>query len=267
MKIRGIGGRVYYDIGADPTEASHEVTEPILTTKEPCLRFICIDPEGEHRTGDIAVFVGKPSLKYEQRHTPEGYLMVLEVNPHYEVRYTTDGSEPKENGGIYDGEFSIPGNCKYIRTVTILEGKEVDCKDISVEKSGAGPSLPKIDPEKPLRYCWKTKRSFSDTEETYDELEKLAQFDDLFIKGGNASICEKGNANNYVDYAANIYCTAADFKALIDLVRETSFKNRESIVAFNYKELLFKKGSQFNDWIERCKLDIDWLRKKGEITQ
>jgi len=267
LSVRGIGGRVYYDLGADPTEASTEIKDHVLVTTEPSLKFICIDSSEERKTGDIAVFVGEVPLKYEQRNTSDGYMMLFETNAHYEVRYTTDGSEPKENGGIYNGEFIIPENCKYVRTATMLNGSVIEQKDIEVEKAASGSKLQKIDVEKALHYRLKAKKELSDTEDTYNELGKLAQIDGLFIKGGSAFIYEKSDDQNYVEYTAAIYCTADDFKALIDLVRETSFKNRETVVTFEYKELMFMHGSEFNEWVERFKLDLDGLSKKGEIIQ
>jgi hypothetical protein len=58
LKIKGIGGKVFFDIGSDPTSASKEVMDQVLVTKEPSIRFICIDSTGERRTGDIVEFLG-----------------------------------------------------------------------------------------------------------------------------------------------------------------------------------------------------------------
>lgn len=51
------------------------------------------------------------------------------------------------------------------------------------------------------------------------------------------------------------------------MIRETNFKNRESVVTFEYKEMLFIKGADFIDWANRMKIDLDRLRKEGEIIQ
>lgn len=39
LRVHGVGGRVYYDIGADPTSASNEVSDTVFVTKEPSLLF------------------------------------------------------------------------------------------------------------------------------------------------------------------------------------------------------------------------------------
>ena len=51
LKVRGIGGRVYYDIGSEPTSASNEITDSTFTTKEPEVYFACIDNTGERKQG------------------------------------------------------------------------------------------------------------------------------------------------------------------------------------------------------------------------
>ena len=97
------------------------------------------------------------------------------------------------------------------------------------------------------------KKQLSDTESSYKELELLGKIENVFIQGTSAYIFEKGNDNNYVEYNANIPYTPGDLQAFIDLVRETSFRKREVIVTFEYKELLFVKGQSFINWVELSK--------------
>lgn len=265
--IKGVGGRVYYDIGSDPTSASMEITENIFRTKEPKVRFVCIDPDKERETGEIVEMVGQAPLKYDQRVTPNGIVFELKSNSNYEIRYTTDGSEPKENGGLYNGEFPVSDSAKYVRAVALYDGQIIAEKQIQIDRSGKKAEEKKIDLTKSVFYRLKAKRQMSDTESAYKELEQLAKYEGLFIKGASAYIYEKSNENNYVEYNANIPYLAEDLRALIDLIRDTSYKNREAVVTFEYKELMFTQGSQFNDWLEQGHYDLTQLRKEGEIIQ
>lgn len=267
LHVKGVGGRVHYDIGADPTEASAELPDTIFITKEPCIRFVCIDPSGERKMGQVCEFVCKAPLKYSQRSTPNGIVLTLQTNSNYEVYYTTDGSEPKENGGIYTGEFVLPKDCRYVRAVALYNGNIIASKDISIEASQLPPGQKKIDLSRKLAYRMKSKKQLGDTESSYRELESLGKFRGIHIKSGSAYIFEKGNEGNYVEYNTSIPYTPEDFQALIDLVRETGFKNREVVVTFEYKELMFQSGQEFSDWVELCKKDMDALRQEGEIVQ
>lgn len=265
--IKGVGGRVYYDIGSDPTSVSMEITENNFRTKEPKVRFVCIDPDKERETGEIVEMVGQAPLKYDQRVTPNGIVFELKSNSNYEIRYTTDGSEPKENGGLYNGEFPVSDSAKYVRAVALYDGQIISEKQIQIDRAGKKAEEKKIDLTKSVFYRLKAKRQMSDTESAYKELEQLAKYEGLFIKGASAYIYEKSNENNYVEYNANIPYLAEDLRALIDLIRDTSYKNREAVVTFEYKELMFTQGSQFNDWLEQGHYDLTQLRKEGEIIQ
>ena len=267
LNIRGIGGRVYYDIGADPTTASNEIEGSALVTKEPYLRFICIDPTGERKTGAVKEFTGLVPVKYGQRLTSHGTVMELVTNSNFEIRYTTDGSEPKENGGIYSGEFVLPPDCKYVRTATLYKGRVIDTKDIPVDTSSRMTKQKEIDKSKRIYLILRKMRKFDDTESTYRELENLTKISGLFLKGGSAYIYEKENEDNYIEYTANIPYLPGDLQSIIDLIRETSFKDRESVVTFEYREMHFSKGEDFLDWTEREKIDLDRLNKEGEIKQ
>lgn len=266
LKVKGIGGRVYYDIGADPTAASTEWIDSDITTKEPYLKFICIDPTGERKNGAFAEFYGEVPTKHKMRATANGNFMALQSHPKYEIRYTTDGSEPKENGGVYNGEFLVGDDCKYVRVAVVYKGRVMDEKSIPVDKK-AKPQEFKIDVELPVSYKRNQKKKLEDTESVFNELAELNKIANVFIRDGSAYIYERNNEDHYVEFNANIPYTPGDFQTLIELVRETSFKERETVVTFDYKELLFIKGQQFNEWIEMFKLDIDQLKREGGITQ
>lgn len=267
LKVRGIGGKVYYDIGGDPTAASKEITDQVLVTAEPYLRFICIDPTGERKTGDIAEFTGSVPIRYGQRHTPNGDVMTLVTNPKYEIKYTTDGSEPKENGGIYYGEFVLPEGSKYVRIAVYYKDKLLEEKDIYITKDkGINPVI-SIDKDKPLAYRYHHKVQMGDTEGSYRELELLTKLEGVLVKGASAEISSKANNGSYVDFHATVPYWAGDFQSIIDLVRDTSFKETEVIVDFGYKELTFTTGELFSRWLDMNKYDLNELSKIGEIVQ
>ncbi|WP_373486127.1 DUF499 domain-containing protein [Acetobacterium malicum] len=267
LKVRGIGGKVFYDIGGDPTIASKEVHEQLLITKEPTIRFVCIDPTGERKTGDVVEFSGSVPVKYGQRATPNGDVMTFISNPNYEIKYTTDGSEPKENGGLYVNEFVLPPESKYVRVAVYHKGKLLEEKNIPVVKKGSANKGITIDKAKALAYRYHRKKQMGDTESSYKELELLSKLDGVLIKGATAEIYNKTNNDNYIEFNASVPYWAGDLQSLIDLVRETSFKDSEVIVNFGYKELTFLTGELFTQWTDKNKLDLNQLSKDGDIIQ
>jgi len=265
LKVRGIGGKVYYDIGGDPTTASKEVLDQVLITKEPSIRFVCIDSTGERKTGDILEFNGNVPVKYGQRSTPNGVVMTLNSNPKFEIKYTTDGSEPKENGGLYDHEFVVPQESKFVRVAVLYKGKVLEEKNISVERGSI--EVKKIDKCKPLTFRYRIKKQMGDTEASYNELSLLSKLEGVLIKGASAEIYNKTETDNYIEFNASVPYWAGDLQTLIDIVRETSFKETEVIIDFGYKELLFITGDLFTQWLDMNKFDMNNLTKDGEIIQ
>jgi len=267
IKIRGIGGKVYYDIGSDPTSASKEAMDQVLVTAEPAIRFVCIDPTGERKTGDIVEFTGSVPVKYGQRNTPNGDVMTLVTNPKYTVKYTTDGSEPKENGGIYNTEFVLPQDSRYVRVAVYYKDRLLEEKSINVTKGGGAKPDKEIDKSKALAYRYRNKKQMGATEASYNELALLSKLNGVLIKGATAEIYNKTNTDQYIEFNASVPYWAGDLQSLIDLVRDTSFKETEVIVDFGYKELIFLTGELFTQWLDMNKFDLNNLVKNGEIIQ
>jgi len=267
LKVRGIGGdKVYYDIGAEPTSASAEAP-PVLITKEPLINFICIDSSGEHPTGSVKEFLCTVSLKYEQRKSVHGNILELQTNKNFEIRYTTDGSNPKENGGLYLGEILLPANCKFVRTVVTYKDRIVEEKDIAIAETPGDYEL-KIKDNQPLEYEWNILKKCKDTESTYDELNRFKKLEGLFIRNFTVIISEKENNSNYLEISTSkVPYDADNLQATIDLIRDTAFKNIEVTVEFDYKTILFITGLQFKNWIEMNKYDLKEIQKEGKIRQ
>jgi len=267
LKVRGVGGdKVYYDIGAEPTTASAEAPSNFIT-KEPLINFICVDTSKEHPIGIVKEFMCSVPLKYKQRTSVNGNILQLQTHKDFEIRYTTDGSNPKENGGVYLGEIPLPVNCKYVRTVVTYKDKLVEEKDITIEETGGKYEL-EIKDSSPLEYEWTIQKKCKDTESTYDELEKLKKLEGSFIRHFTVVISEKENNNNYIEIStAKVPYDADNLQATIDLIRETAFKNKDVTVEFDYKTILFTTGLQFKNWIEINKYDITEIQKEGKIKQ
>ncbi|OQA08273.1 MAG: hypothetical protein BWY65_01545 [Firmicutes bacterium ADurb.Bin373] len=270
MKVRGVhGDRIYYDIGAEPTTASAEVTQSPFITKEPLISFICVDSSTSdpHPTGSVKEFMCRAPLRYEQRQSVQGSVMELKAHKDFEIRYTTDGSNPKESGGVYSGEILLPASCKYVRTAVLYKGKVVEEKDIAIDEKPK-PGKFKIEDSMPVQYTLHIQKKCGDTEASYSELEKLKKLSGAFIRHFTVIISEKDIPDNYIEVStANVPYDADNLQATVDLIRETAFAGKDVVVEFDYKTLLFTSGAQFKDWIEMNRFDITAIQKRGTIKQ
>jgi len=79
-------------------------------TRELRLAFLCVDSTGEHETGEPEEWQNTITLKYRIYNRGNQQVVELQSAPPASIRYTTDGSNPKEYGGLYDGEIIVlPG--------------------------------------------------------------------------------------------------------------------------------------------------------------
>ena len=269
LKVRGVyGNTVYYDVGAEPTEASAVASNPFVT-KETDLWFLCVDQSHDdpHPTGEPKHFMCSVPLRYEQRGAAQGNVMQLATHPGFEVRYTTDGSNPKESGGKYTGEFVIPKGCKFVRTAVYNNGVLVEEKDIPIVEQVA-PQAKKIDDAKPLEYTLKVMKKCSDTASAYTEFSKLQSLPGTFVRHFTVVISEKNNPNNYMEITtATVPYDASNLQATVDLIRDSAFEGKDAVVEFEYKAILFATGAAFKQWVDMNKLDMNEITQHGDIKQ
>ena len=269
LKVRGVyGNTVYYDVGAEPTVASSVVSSPFVT-KETDLWFLCVDQSHDdpHPTGKAKHFLCSVPLRYEQRGASQGNVMMFETHPSFEIRYTTDGSNPKESGGRYNGEFVIPRGCKFVRTAVYNNGILVEEKDIPIIEQ-VGPKTIKIDDSKAVEYTLNEMKHCTDTASSYTEFSNLQKLPGTYIRHFTVTITEKSNANNYMEInTARVPYDASNLQATIDIIRDSAFVGRDVVVDFEYKTILFLSGASFKQWIDMNKMDMNEISKLGEIKQ
>ena len=272
LKVKPVrGDRVYYDIGAAPTSASNEVRQQSLTIREPCAYFICYDTsdgENPHPTGKAKIWLGKAPLCREQRRNADG-VNVLELKSHkdYDIRYTTDGSNPKESGGAYSGEIMLPADCLFVRVAMYYKNYLISEEDIPVNTAPKSPQLT-IDDVAPLEYAFSTHKKCGNTEMTYSEFSKLKQLPGTFIRQLTVTISDKRNPDKYLEITtAKVEWDIDHLQATVELIRDSAFAGKEVEIEFEYKTILFSSGAAFKQWIEVNKLDADELEKKGIIKQ
>lgn len=269
LKVRGIhGNAVYYDIGATPTTASAIATNPFVT-KETDIWFLCVDTSKDdpHPTGEALHFLCRVPLRHEQRAAGVGNVMQLKSHPGFEIRYTTDGSNPKESGGKYTGEFVIPEGCKFVRTAIYNNGQLIEEKDITIDTSAPAKKF-HIDDDKPLEYTLKSMKKCSDTASAYAEFSSLQKIKSTFIRHFTVVITEKGHSENYMEInTAKVPYDAGNLQATVDLIRDSAFVGRDVVVEFEYKTIRFASGADFKIWVDMNKIDMNLITENGEIRQ
>ncbi|WP_042375649.1 DUF499 domain-containing protein, partial [Neobacillus jeddahensis] len=121
------GDIVYYEIDMKATESSLKIADlSNFKTSELKLTFLCVDSKGINETGSVYEWTNKVSIQYKPYDADGSQFMELRASsPNVEIRYTTDGTNPKNSGGKYVEPFAIPAGAKYIQAVAVNEEKGI----------------------------------------------------------------------------------------------------------------------------------------------
>lgn len=259
------GDKIYYEIGAKATEASNLVKNiNEFKTKELKLSFICVDSTGEHETGDAALWENKITIKREVIDLGDKKKVILKSVPEVPIRYTTDGSSPKENGGIYDSEIVVPDGTTVVLAVAESEGIYSDLEEIKIDKD-IKPL--KIDKAKQLKLYKRHKTN--DKLETYKELDLLKKHNsEIYDVAITFSKLDSKSDKDWLDIqiGQSIKSGSDEIESLIDMIQDKFMNLGKINISMEYNEVLFKSGQDFLDWIEDKNLSLKDF-KEQEITQ
>ena len=102
----GPAPRIHYAEDAPVSEASPELKEQFFTTAALRLNILVCDPSGQYETGDPVTWSNRLILRNQLTEKDGKRTVELLVAPKGTIRYTLDGSEPRD-GSAYDGPIDI----------------------------------------------------------------------------------------------------------------------------------------------------------------
>jgi len=265
--IPKFGDKVYYEIGAPATTAS-SLVEDIneFRTKELVISFLCVDSTGEHETGEPYEWKNKITIKYRSYDKDNDKVIELTAAPNATIRYTTDGSNPKEYGGIYDSEVIVPKDATHVLAVAEANGIYSEVLTIKIDRTDGGNLA--IDKQKPLKLYKRQKTN--DTAETYKELGLLkkhqAQIADIFMT--LYKIDENNNDKGWIEISMDS-STRVDIEKLedsIDNIRSNFMSEGRVNISLEYNTAVFASGQHFLDWVAESKKELKDFSEQ-EIVQ
>ncbi|MCB0784563.1 MAG: DUF499 domain-containing protein [Flavobacteriales bacterium] len=154
LRVKPLNGdTVHYQYGTEVNKDCDTVDlAKLFETEEMVVAFLCVDSKGESKTGEPVLWRNQITLKHKFEAQGDEYLCILEVAPpNAEIRYTTDGSDPFAQGGVYGAPFPVkPGaivSCVGVKGDFRSEVKHWNAP----AKAG---KVTQVDPKKPA--TWKT---------------------------------------------------------------------------------------------------------------
>lgn len=253
------GDIIYWDTGGKATTASAKMDSDTLTLRELRASFFAVDSSGVHQPGEAQAWTNTITLLHKIHGNPEKKCS-LEAVPPATIRYTTDGSDPKVNGAIYESAFTIPRGATLVLAFAERDGIQSVVEHIRVTWDEKREIT--VDPTLPA--AWKRTQSFAapTTRESYEFLERLRKYN-VQAKGPRINITGEGShARKWVDLQTSDdnKCGADLIDRVLTVLREMQPEGQVQIEA---NELLFPTGQDLLGWVEEVKTTLH----VGEVKQ
>lgn len=248
------GDTVYAEIGGPATTASQKVDNGVYHTSEMEVSFLAVDSTRQHDPGPPFTWHNRVTMKYRLFTSGKrGKMCELHSAPAADIRYTTDGSDPKIGGGAYDSPFGVPKGTQIVLAYAEKEriGSEVLKIAINWEKD----EEVKVDPDKPV--SWKRKHECGLTNESYAFLQRIQDFKS---QASGLRISITGHHWLELTMHEGMRLSGVQLLESLEAVRKLL---PDGQVGIETTALHFERGQDLLDWVNDAKTQL----QPGEIVQ
>ncbi|MCF8025627.1 MAG: DUF499 domain-containing protein [Desulfobacteraceae bacterium] len=154
-------------------------------TQHPTLYFLTIDPTGEHETGEPVRWVARLKIRHQIHDHPDHRKVELQATPAAELRYTLDGTNPRE-GRIYDGPITVSDD-RVLLQVYASAGEATEQQGFTIPKKGQ--KRAEIDEARPAKLV-NEKVRIDTTDKVFDLISKFKDRDGVIFQGVTLNVGE-----------------------------------------------------------------------------
>ena len=241
--------RLYAEFGGAATPASIAVEGAEFETAEIRVSFLAVDSKGEHDTGEPVEWSNRITLK--SREYPDGDRRMVELRsaPEAPIRYTTDGSDPKVNGGAYEGPFAVPKGVRMVLAVAEKDGvaSEIHRCDIT-DRQEAKP----IDKSRPAVWRPSGGFSFQATRNAYGFINRLKKHG--ASAGGLRFGAQAGGTWGEVSLSDDVEVDGDRMEQTVEQLRGLVPDGEVSIEA---RHVRYDTGQRFLDYVAEIRAEYD----------
>jgi len=258
LKVTPVHGDiVYYDIGAEATTASKKVEGGVIKIRELKASFLTVDTTGLHETGSAKEWRNRITLMYRIYQSGDEKKMELQAVPEGEIRYTTDGSSPRDVGAKYQEPFKIPDEAPMVLAFAHSDEIESEIERIDIDWDQIGKV--QVDPQEPI--VWMRTHGYNSTKETYEFLESMKKFH-VVASGLTLTITGEMGNKDWIELrmSQNKQASPESLEECLGVLRELQTSGQVQIQA---EKLYFESGQDLLDWIEEARTEL----QPGEVSQ
>jgi hypothetical protein len=251
------GDTIYYDVGGVATTASARVDGSTLKIKDLKASFLVVDSTSEHETGEAVPWQNRITLKHRIYQSGANKCMELRTAPEATIHYTTDGSDPKVAGALYEEPFIIPKGSPLVLAYAEHDGVALEVEQFHI--SWDRDETVKVDAKRTA--TWKRRHGFNVTRDSYGFLARLKKHQ-AQVSGLTITISGEGSDKDWIELT-----TYEDKRAdptlveeCLEALRKLQTTGQVQLVA---EALHFNLGRDLLDWVEEVKTNL----QPGEVKQ
>ncbi len=250
----GPAPRIHYAEDASVTEKSPQLKDQFLSTKALRVNFLVVDPSGQYETGDVVTWSNKLVLRNLLKETGAKRTVELLIAPTGKIRYTLDGSEPRE-GVLHDKPVEISDGEVLLRVFGEAQGLEAKAEFHYPAKGKKGVQ---VDPVKPGRLVSRTGRKLDSRAKTFEGLKQAAEksvtFENVTVNVGNATQVA-------TFFIGEIPVNAAFIEAILKTMLEKFLP--DTPVTMTFRKAHFSSGHDLKDFADKLCFDL----QPGDVEQ
>lgn len=176
----GDSPRVYVLKNAAVSEQDEQVQDlEDYRTTAATLYFIAVDSAGKYETGPATRWTADLTIRHEVHRVADVRKVELRCTPAAEMRFTLDGTNPKE-GTLYAQPFPVPA--KGCTILIAAKAGEVE-KSAKIQIPSAGDDRVTIDDRKPARLADAKRVSIDTTDKAFGFIQRFRDRTDTLLRG------------------------------------------------------------------------------------
>ena len=250
----GPAPRIYMAEDGPVSENSQQLNDQTLTTRALRINFLVVDPSGQYEIGDPVTWSNKLALRNKLSEQNGERLVELLVAPHGEIRYTLDGSEPRD-GLAYDGPVIIGNGEVLMRVFAIADGLEAKEEFRFPAKGKKGVV---VDPVKPGSLVYRVPRKIDSRTQIFEGLAEAEKYGTTF-EGVTLMV---GQGSQMIAITVGDVAVEADFiEGLLTQILEKF--EPTTPVTMSFKKADFNSGHDLQAFADRLGITL----QTGDVTQ
>jgi hypothetical protein len=236
------------------SEASAQIKDQILVTHSLRVNFLVVDPSSQYETGDVVTWSNKLVLRNFLHDDNAARTVELLVAPQGNIRYTLDGSEPRE-GIPYEKPIEIDDGDVILRAFAETSGLETKEDFRYPAKGNKGVQ---IDEVKPGRIISRTGRKLDSRAKTFEGLKQAAEKSATFE---NVALTVGKDAQAVQFMVHEIKVDGAFIEAILKLVLEKF--QPATPVTMTFRKANFASGHDLREFAAKLGIEL----QNGDVEQ